>query len=75
LDLGRRGSGDGDINHQRAEGPQMIGPTGAVRVMALKDPEFVAKLRNVVGLYVDPPAHAIVLPVDEKSQIRIGHPL
>ena len=34
------------------------------------DPMFVAKLRDVVGLYVDPPAHAIVLSVDEKSQIQ-----
>ncbi len=34
------------------------------------DPEFIAKLRDVVGLYVDPPAHAIVLSVDEKSQIQ-----
>ena len=34
------------------------------------DPEFVAKLRDVVGLYLDPPAHAIVLSVDEKSQIQ-----
>src|SRR5665213_3565094 len=34
------------------------------------DPKFVAKLRDVVGLYVDPPAHAIVLSVDEKSQIQ-----
>ena len=34
------------------------------------DPTFVAKLRDVVGLYVDPPAHAIVLSVDEKSQIQ-----
>src|SRR5271167_149465 len=35
-----------------------------------KDPEFVDKLRDVVGLYVDPPAHAVVLSVDEKSQIQ-----
>jgi transposase len=35
-----------------------------------RDPEFVPKLRDVVGLYVDPPAHAIVLSVDEKSQIQ-----
>ena len=35
-----------------------------------KDPEFVGKLRDVVGLYVDPPAHAVVLSVDEKSQIQ-----
>ena len=34
------------------------------------DPHFVAKLRDVVGLYVDPPAHAIVLSLDEKSQIQ-----
>jgi transposase len=34
------------------------------------DPEFVAKVRDVVGLYVSPPEHAIVLCVDEKSQIQ-----
>jgi len=34
------------------------------------DPNFVGKLRDVVGLYVNPPAHAIVLSVDEKSQIQ-----
>jgi transposase len=34
------------------------------------DPHFAAKLRDVVGLHVDPPAHAIVLSVDEKSQIQ-----
>ena len=34
------------------------------------DPNFVSKLRDVVGLYVDPPAHAIVLSLDEKSQIQ-----
>jgi len=34
------------------------------------DPAFVDKLRDIVGLYVDPPAHAVVLSVDEKSQSR-----
>jgi transposase len=34
------------------------------------DPRFVEKLRDVVGLYVNPPAHAVVLSVDEKSQIQ-----
>jgi transposase len=34
------------------------------------DPEFVSKLRDIVGLYVDPPAHAVVLSLDEKSQIQ-----
>ena len=43
------------------------------RVRAFKlsnDPRFAEKLRAIVGLYVDPPAHAIVLSVDEKSQIQ-----
>jgi len=34
------------------------------------DPAFADKLRDVVGLYMDPPAHAVVLSVDEKSQIQ-----
>ena len=34
------------------------------------DPNFVEKLNDIVGLYVDPPAHAIVLSIDEKSQIQ-----
>ena len=34
------------------------------------DPEFAAKLADIVGLYVDPPKHALVLSVDEKSQIQ-----
>jgi transposase len=34
------------------------------------DPEFATKLADIVGLYVDPPKHAIVLSVDEKSQIQ-----
>ena len=35
-----------------------------------RDPEFAAKLADVVGLYMDPPRHAVVLSVDEKSQIQ-----
>src|SRR5216110_2696085 len=34
------------------------------------DPQFAAKLHEIVGLYVDPPDHAVVLSVDEKSQIQ-----
>src|SRR5512142_162371 len=34
------------------------------------DPQFVDKVRDVVGLYLDPPENAIVLCVDEKSQIQ-----
>src|SRR5919109_773676 len=35
-----------------------------------RDPSFADKLTDVVGLYVDPPAHAVVLSIDEKSQIQ-----
>ena len=34
------------------------------------DPHFVEKLLDVVGLYLDPPEHALVLCADEKSQIQ-----
>jgi hypothetical protein len=34
------------------------------------DPRFVEKLADVVGLYMNPPEHALVLCVDEKSQIQ-----
>ena len=35
-----------------------------------KDPHFVAKLLDVVGVYLNPPQNAVVLCVDEKSQIQ-----
>ena len=35
-----------------------------------KDPLFVEKVRDIVGLYLDPPDRALVLCVDEKSQIQ-----
>ena len=34
------------------------------------DPQFIEKVRDVVGLYLDPPERALVLWVDEKSQIQ-----
>jgi transposase len=34
------------------------------------DPQFAEKLEDVVGLYLNPPEHAIVLSLDEKSQIQ-----
>jgi transposase len=34
------------------------------------DPQFAEKLVDVVGLYLDPPEHALVLSCDEKSQIQ-----
>jgi transposase len=34
------------------------------------DPQFIDKVRDIVGLYLDPPAAALVLCVDEKSQLQ-----
>ena len=35
-----------------------------------RDPKFVEKLEDVIGLYLNPPEHALVFSVDEKSQIQ-----
>jgi len=35
------------------------------------DPQFIDKVRDIVGLYLDPPAGAMVLAVDEKSQMQV----
>ncbi len=42
------------------------------------DPLFVSKIRDIVGLYMDPPDKALVLCVEEKSQMQAlerTHPL
>ena len=35
-----------------------------------EDPQFIDKLRDVVGLYMNPPEHAVVVCVDEKTSIQ-----
>jgi transposase len=35
-----------------------------------RDPEFVSKVKDVVGLYLNPPEHAVVLSLDEKTSIQ-----
>jgi transposase len=35
-----------------------------------KDPAFVAKVADIVGLYLDPPSGAVVLSIDEKTQVQ-----
>ena len=35
-----------------------------------KDPQFVEKVRDIVGLYMNPPQRAVVLCIDEKSQVQ-----
>jgi transposase len=34
------------------------------------DPQFIEKVRDIVGLYLDPPEHAVVLCVDEKTSVQ-----
>jgi transposase len=40
------------------------------RYMASNDPEFEAKAADIIGLYLDPPQHAAVFCVDEKTAIQ-----
>ena len=35
-----------------------------------RDPAFAAKVEDIVGLYMNPPAHAVVVSIDEKTQIQ-----
>src|SRR5262249_26024989 len=35
------------------------------------DPEFAEKVEDIVGLHMDPPKHAVVVSIDEKSQIQV----
>ena len=47
-----------------------VQPHRVERFKLSKDPRFEEKVRDVVGLYLDPPDRALVLCVDEKSQIQ-----
>jgi hypothetical protein len=40
------------------------------RTRTSNDPQFVEKVENIVGLYVDAPKHTVVVSIDEKSQIQ-----
>ena len=56
--------------HQGLEEVQGVRPWKADTFKFSTDPELEAKVTDVVGLYLNPPANAIVLCVDEKSQIQ-----
>ena len=51
------------------ESPPRPAPSRA-HLQALDDPTFAEKVEDIVGLYMSPPAHAVVLSIDEKSQIQ-----
>jgi transposase len=50
---------------QRIWAAHQLEPHRVRRFKLSRDPAFAAKLRDVVGLYLDPPAHSLVLSVDE----------
>jgi DDE superfamily endonuclease len=66
------GRGRGDLAGQRAAYLGCLrSPAQAGReFQALHGPALHRKVKDVVGLYLDPPVHAVVLAVDEKSQIQ-----
>ena len=55
---------------QRIWRAHKLQPHGVRSFKLSTDPQFAARLRDIAGLYIDPPAHAVVLSVDEKSQIQ-----
>ncbi len=55
---------------QRIWGVDRLQPHRIRTFKRSNDPEFAAKLEDIVGLYVEPPAHSLVLSIDEKSQIQ-----
>src|SRR5262249_43001049 len=55
---------------QRSWRPHAPAPHRLRQFKPANDKAFADKLRKIVGLYVHPPAHAVVLSVDEKSQIQ-----
>jgi len=67
--LGRH-LGIGDATVARAWRAYRVQPWRQGTFKFSTDPELEAKVRDVVGLYLDPPKNAIVLCVDEKSQIQ-----
>ena len=62
--------GIGDASVARAWRRSLVQPWRRGTFKFSTDPELEAKVRDVVGLYLDPPERAILLCVDEKSQIQ-----
>jgi len=62
--------GIGDATVARAWRAYRVQPWRRGTFKFSTDPELEGKVRDIVGLYLNPPEHAIVLCVDEKSQIQ-----
>jgi transposase len=66
---GRRGRAQPDRGTPHLEGVRLQ-PHRSETWRLSKDPQFIEKVRDVVGLYLNPPERAVVLCVDEKTQIQ-----
>jgi transposase len=65
-----KAAGIGAVSVQRIWQANGLTPHRMKTFKLSNDPNFAAKFSDVVGLYVAPPAHAVVLSIDEKSQIQ-----
>ena len=63
-------AGVSDTTVQRIWKAHGLKPHRVKRFKVSRDPRFVEKLEDVVGLYLSPPEHALVLCCDEKSQVQ-----
>jgi transposase len=63
-------AGVSDSTVQRVWKARGLKPHRVQRFKVSRDPKFVEKLEDIVGLYMNPPEHAVVLCCDEKSQIQ-----
>ena len=73
----RESSGGGNTLEHALNGPALWAESehhqphmACLRAAASADPLFVEKVRDIVGLYLDPPDRALVMCVDEKTQIQ-----
>jgi len=63
-------AGVSDSSVQRVWKAHGLKPHRVRRFKVSRDPKFVEKLEDIVGLYMNPPEHALVLCCDEKSQVQ-----
>ena len=63
-------AGVSDTTIQRVWKKHGLKPHRIKRFKVSRDPHFVEKLEDIVGLYLSPPEHALVLCCDEKSQVQ-----
>jgi transposase len=63
-------AGVSDTTIQRIWKAHGLKPHRVKRFKVSRDPQFAEKLEDIVGLYMSPPEHALVLCCDEKSQVQ-----